>query len=69
MTKSLKIIAIIETIIFEIILFIIALAFVGVMVLLTKYSFSWQTVIYIYFIINWIDNLTKEYDYFKLYNL
>ena len=47
----------------EIIHFILAIAFVGIMVILTKYSFSWKTVICIYFVICWINGLQNNYGF------
>ena len=49
----------------EIIHFILAIAFVGIMAILTKYSFSWKTVICIYFVIDWINSLRNSYVYYK----
>lgn len=46
----------------EIIHFILAIAFVGIMAILTKYSFSWKTVICIYFVIDWINGLRNSYE-------
>lgn len=46
----------------EIIHFILAIAFVGIMAILTRYSFSWKTVICIYFVIGWINGLRNSYE-------
>ena len=61
--KNISIIAVIAT---EIIHFSLAIAFVGIMVILTKYSFSWKTVICIYFVIDWINGLQNSYGFYKL---
>ena len=50
----------------EIIYFILAIAFVGIMVVLTKYSFSWKTVICTYFVIDWINGFRNSYGFYKL---
>lgn len=63
--KNLKTISIISVVVTEIIHFILAIAFVGIMVILTKYSFSWKTVIYIYFVIDWINGLRNSYNFYK----
>ena len=60
--KNLKNISIIAVLVTEIIHFILAIAFVGIMAILTKYSFSWKTVICIYFIIDWINGLRNSYE-------
>lgn len=60
--KNLKTASIITVIATEIIHFIFAIAFVGIIALLTKYSFSWQTVICIYFVIDWIRGLQNNYE-------
>ena len=64
--KDLKNISIIAVLVTEIIHFILAIAFVGIMVILTKYSFSWKTVIYIYFVIDWINGFQNSYGFYKL---
>ena len=63
--KNLKITSIIAVIATEIIHFILAIAFVGIMAILTKYSFSWKIVICIYFVIDWINSLRNSYVYYK----
>ena len=63
--KDLKNISIIAVLVTEIIHFILAIAFVGIMVILTKYSFSWKTVICIYFVIDWINGLQNSYRFYK----
>lgn len=63
--KKLKTMTIVTVILLEVIHFILAIAFVGVMALLTKYSFSWRTVICIYFVIDWINGLWNSYGYCK----
>lgn len=60
--KNLKNISIMAVVVTEIIHFILAIAFVGIMVILTKYSFSWKTVICIYFVIDWINGLRNSYE-------
>lgn len=50
----------------EIIRFILAIAFVGIMAILTKYSFSWKTVICIYFVIDWINSLRNSYELLQI---
>ena len=50
----------------EIIYFILAIAFVGIMAILTKYSFSWKTVICIYFVIDWINGFRNSYCFYNL---
>lgn len=60
--KNLKNISIIAVLVTEIIHFILAIAFVGIMAILTKYSFSWKTVICIYFVIDWINGLRNSYE-------
>ena len=60
--KNLKNISIIAVVVTEIIHFILAIAFVGIMAILTKYSFSWKTVICIYFVIDWINGLRNSYE-------
>ena len=64
--KNLKNISIIAVVVTEIIHFILAIAFVGIMAILTKYSFSWKTVICIYFVIDWINGLQNSYGFYKL---
>ena len=63
--KNLKNISIMAVVVTEIIHFILAIAFVGIMVILTKYSFSWKTVICIYFVIDWINGLRNSYGFYK----
>lgn len=63
--KNLKTLSIATTITTEVIHFILAIAFVGIMALLTKYNFSWRTVICIYFVIDWINGLCNSYNYYK----
>ena len=63
--KDLKNISIIAVLVIEIIHFILAIAFVGIMAILTKYSFSWKTVICIYFVIDWINGLQNSYGFYK----
>lgn len=65
MMKNLKTLSIAAVILTEVIHFILAIVFVGIMALLTKYSFLWRTVICIYFVIDWIDGLWHSYNYFK----
>lgn len=60
--KNLKIASIITVIVTEIIHFIFAIVFVGIMAILTKYSFSWKTVICIYFVMGWINGLRNSYE-------
>ena len=60
--KNLKNISIIAVLVTEIIHFILAIVFVGIMAILTKYSFSWKTVICIYFVIDWINGLRNSYE-------
>lgn len=60
--KDLKNISIMAVVVTEIIRFILAIAFVGIMAILTKYSFSWKTVICIYFVIDWINGLQNSYE-------
>ena len=64
--KNLKNISIMAVAVTEMIHFILAIAFVGIMVILTKYSFSWKTVIYIYFVIDWINGFRNSYGFYKL---
>lgn len=64
--KNLKATSIIAVIATEIVHFIYAIVFVGIMAILTKYSFSWKTVICIYFVIGWINGLRNSYGYYKL---
>jgi hypothetical protein len=66
MMKNLKTISIITIVVTEIIHFILAIAFVGIMVILTKYSFSWKTVICIYFVIDWIKGLQYSYELLRV---
>lgn len=66
MMKNLKVISIITVVVTEIIHFILAIAFVGIIALLTKYSFSWQTVICIYFVIDWIRGLQNNYELLRV---
>ena len=63
--KDLKNISIMAVVVTEIIHFILAIAFVGIMAILTKYSFSWKTVICIYFVIDWINGLQNSYGFYK----
>ena len=63
--KDLKNISIIAVLVTEIIHFILAIAFVGIMAILTKYIFSWKTVICIYFVIDWINGLRNSYGFYK----
>lgn len=63
--KNLTKMSIIVVILTEIIHFICAIAFVGIMALLTKYGFSWKTVICIYFVIDWINGLLNGYHFIK----
>ena len=63
--KKLKNISIIAVLVTEIIHFILAIAFVGIMAILTKYSFSWKTVICIYFVIDWINGFRNSYGFYK----
>lgn len=63
--KNLKTILIITVVVTEIIHFILAIVFVGIMAILTKYSFSWKTVICIYFVIDWINGLRNSYGFYK----
>lgn len=65
MMKNLKITSIIAVIATEIIQFIRAIAFVGIIAILTKYSFSWKTVICIYFVIDWINGMRNNYGLYK----
>ena len=67
--KNLKNISIIAVLVTEIIHFILAIAFVGIMAILTKYSFSWKTVICIYFIIDWINGLRNSYELLQIGSL
>ena len=67
--KNLKTISIITVVVTEIIHFILAVAFVGIMAILTKYSFSWKTVICIYFVINWINGLRNSYELLQIGSL
>ena len=53
----------------EIIHFILGIAFVGIMAILTKYSFSWKTVICIYFVIDWINGLRNSYELLQIGSL
>ena len=64
--KNLKNISIMAVVVTEIIHFILAIAFVGIMAILTKYSFSWKTVICIYFVIDWINGFRNSYGFYKL---
>ena len=64
--KDLKNISIIAVLVTEIIHFILAIAFVGIMAILTKYSFSWKTVICIYFVIDWINGLRNSYELLQI---
>ena len=63
MMKNLKNISIIAVLVTEMIQFILAIAFVGIMAILTKYSFSWKTVICIYFVMGWIRGLQNSYGF------
>ena len=67
--KDLKNISIIAVLVTEIIHFILAIAFVGIMAILTKYSFSWKTVICIYFVIDWINGLQNSYELLQIGSL
>ena len=67
--KDLKNISIIAVLVTEIIHFILAIAFVGIMAILTKYSFSWKTVICIYFVIDWINGLRNSYELLQIGSL
>lgn len=67
--KNLKNISIMAVIVTEIIHFILAIAFVGIMAILTKYSFSWKTVICIYFVIDWINGLRNSYELLQIGSL
>ena len=67
--KNLKNISIMAVVVTEIIHFILAIAFVGIMALLTKYSFSWKTVICIYFVIDWINGLRNSYELLQIGSL
>ena len=67
--KNLKNISIIAVLVTEIIHFILAIAFVGIMAILTKYSFSWKTVICIYFVIDWINSLRNSYELLQIGSL
>lgn len=67
--KNLKNISIIAVLVTEIIHFILAIAFVGIMAILTKYSFSWKTVICIYFVIDWINGLRNSYELLQIGSL
>ena len=58
--KDLKNISIIAELVTEIIYFIFAIAFVVIMAILTKYSFSWKTVICIYFVIYCINGFQNR---------
>lgn len=64
--KNLKNISIMAIVVTEIIRFILAIAFVGIMAILTKYSFSWKTVICIYFVIDWINSLRNSYELLQI---
>lgn len=64
--KNLKIASIITVIVTEIIHFIFAIVFVGIMAILTKYSFSWKTVICIYFVMGWINGLQNSYELLQI---
>lgn len=64
--KKLKNISIMAVVVTEIIHFILAIAFVGIMAILTKYSFSWKTVIYIYFVMGWIRGLQNRYELLQI---
>lgn len=67
--KNLKNISIMAVVVTEIIHFILAIAFVGIMAILTKYSFSWKTVICIYFVIGWINGLRNSYELLQIGSL
>ena len=67
--KDLKNISIMAVVVIEIIHFILAIAFVGIMAILTKYSFSWKTVICIYFVIDWINGLRNSYELLQIGSL
>ena len=67
--KNLKNISIMAVVVTEIIYFILAIAFVGIMAILTKYSFSWKTVICIYFVIDWINGLRNSYELLQIGSL
>ena len=67
--KNLKNISIMAVVVIEIIHFILAIAFVGIMAILTKYSFSWKTVICIYFVIDWINGLRNSYELLQIGSL
>lgn len=67
--KNLKIASIMAVLVTEIIHFIFAIAFVGIMAILTKYSFSWKTVICIYFVIGWINGLRNSYELLQIGSL
>ena len=67
--KDLKNISIMAVVVTEIIHFILAIAFVGIMAILTKYSFSWKTVICIYFVIDWINGLRNSYELLQIGSL
>lgn len=67
--KNLKNISIMAVVVTEIIHFILAIAFVGIMAILTKYSFSWKTVICIYFVIDWINGLRNSYELLRIGSL
>ena len=69
MMKNLKNISIMAVLVTEIIHFILAIAFVGIMAILTKYSFSWKTVICIYFVIDWINGLRNSYELLQIGSL
>lgn len=63
---NLKTASIITMIITEIIHFIFAIIFVGIMAILTKYGFSWKTVICIYLVIDWIRGLQNSYELLRV---
>lgn len=67
--KNLKNISIMAIVVIEIIHFILAIAFVGIMAILTRYSFSWKTVICIYFVIDWINGLRNSYELLQIGSL
>lgn len=67
--KNLKNISIMAVVVTEIIHFILAIAFVGIMAILTRYSFSWKTVICIYFVIGWINGLRNSYELLQIGSL
>ena len=67
--KNLKNISIMAVVVTEMIHFILAIAFVGIMAILTKYSFSWKTVICIYFVIDWINGLRNSYELLQIGSL